>query len=146
MTTETATMIADAMVAADRESGDCTAEALADPTAGNCENWSNDHIAALASELELAYSGHDRLAVSAAYARIWREAVEAEAADDVALYDIACDIAEAWLEQGLPASELPDYTMTSDDERYVRAALGGSASRSDLVTVEAAVRAYQVAR
>jgi len=146
MTTETATMIADAMVAADRESGDCTAEAMADPTAGNCENWTDAGIAALASDLELLYMGDDRAAVESAYARIWREAVEADAPDEATLHSLACDIAEALLEQGLPARELPDYTMTSDDERYVRAVLGGSASRSDLVTVEAAVRAYEVAR
>lgn len=147
MTTETAMLIADAMVASDRESGDCTAEVLADPTATTCELWSNADIAAVARSLSRwDYVDDDRAAVEAAYARIWREAVEAEAADEVALYDIACDIAEMMLDADMPATELPTYVLSSDDEQYVRIALGGSASRSDLATVEAAIRAYQVAR
>ena len=142
--------IVSAMLQLDRDSGDCSAETLADPDAGDASDWDVRSMADIAEDVADSIgrivAEQYRELILDTYRVAWREAVEAEAADEVALHDIACDIAEAMMEQGLPATELPDYTMTSDDARYVRAALAGSASRSELAAVEAAVRAYQVAR
>lgn len=83
--------LADAMVEQDRESPDC-AEIHADVEAGKGCGWDRLGLVSLADDLSLGHEGNDREVARAigeyrfsevreAYAKAWREAVEADLAD-----------------------------------------------------------------
>lgn len=82
-----AARIADAMVAMDRESGDCTPEILADPEAGDASGWDARGMADAAEDAAgaagRAVAVQYRERILSAYRRAWRDAVEA--ADDAAV-------------------------------------------------------------
>lgn len=73
--------IAERMVSADRRSGDCDPEVLADPSAGDGSGWEYAAIEEVAESIGAAHLvryGARRDEVLAAYAQAWREAVEAD--------------------------------------------------------------------
>jgi len=71
------------MVAADRRSGDCEPEVLADPSAGDGSGWDDAAVEEIAESIGAAHlvrGGARRDEVLDAYAVAWREAVEADLA------------------------------------------------------------------
>lgn len=72
--------IADTMVQLDRDSGDCSAETLADPDAGDASDWDARSMADIADDVAgsigriVAEQYRER--ILRAYRRAWRNAVE----------------------------------------------------------------------
>lgn len=77
--------IADTMVQLDRDSGDCSAETLADPDAGDASDWDARSMADIAEDvagsLGRIVAEQYRERILAAYRRAWRNAVEAASED-----------------------------------------------------------------
>lgn len=77
--------IADTMVQLDRDSGDCSAETLADPDAGDASDWDARSMADIAEDVAgsigriVAEQYRER--ILQAYRWAWRDAVEAAAED-----------------------------------------------------------------
>lgn len=77
--------IADTMVQFDRDSGDCSAETLADPDAGDASDWDARSMADVAEDVAdsigriVAEQYRER--ILATYRVAWRNAVEAAAED-----------------------------------------------------------------
>lgn len=77
--------IADAMVALDRDSGDCSPETLADPEAGDASDWDARSMADIADDVAgsigriVAEQYRER--ILQAYRWAWRDAVESAAED-----------------------------------------------------------------
>ena len=73
--------IADAMVALDRDSGDCSPETLADPDAGDASDWDVRSMADIAEDavgpIGRIVAEQYRERISFAYRVAWRDAVEA---------------------------------------------------------------------
>jgi len=73
--------IADTMVQLDRDSGDCSAETLADPDAGDASDWDRRVMAAIAEDaagpIGRIVAEQYRERILRAYRRAWSDAVEA---------------------------------------------------------------------
>ena len=73
--------LADAMVEMDRDSGDCTADVLADPDAGCSDHWDRLGIIVAAERIGISRGtvcAIGIVAIRTAYAAAWRAAVELE--------------------------------------------------------------------
>lgn len=129
--------LAHAMVEADRNSGECTADVLDDADAGSSDHWDASGVYDVAEEMGLSAATVDAIgwpAIRDAYAAAWRVAVEL----DLVAREAEIVAVEAAI---MLVSDVTSSSYQDDDKSYVFAIAddGGDDAERDLACVRAAL-------